>query len=247
MKNRYWLMVFIGIAIALSPLLGQLYTSYKQQQLLSGWEDILDDETDESIKQQYHSLQSLFGGEAYEAPEVIPEIEGLETVQFPNTSYEETSPGTVSVSSPSHPSGTREKKSKKTSSQEVMGVLRIAKLDVKVPIVNGVKADNLKVGVGYIPGTASIGEIGNTAIAGHRSYTFGKFFNRLDELDIGDKIEIYSNGQTYEYTVYKKHIVDPTDLSVLNRNDTDKVLTLITCHPIYIASHRLIVHAVIES
>ena len=124
-----------------------------------------------------------------------------------------------------------------------LGILVIDKINLEQPIFEGASQKNLKIGVGHMTETSAIGEIGNAAIAGHRSHTFGRFFNRLDELDINDQIIVEINKEKYQYTVFKKIIVEPSDISVLNRNKRDKVLTLITCHPLYTSSHRLIIHA----
>jgi LPXTG-site transpeptidase (sortase) family protein len=129
---------------------------------------------------------------------------------------------------------------------KIMGVLKIDKINLNLPILDGATALNMKIGAARIKGTGNIGEIGNIGLAGHRSHTYGRFFNRLDELDKGDKIYITTGDKTYEYTVYKKIIVLPSDTSVLNRNNKDKILTLVTCHPIYNSTHRLIIQAVLK-
>ena len=72
----------------------------------------------------------------------------------------------------------------------MLGLIEIKKIKVNLPIVEGVESSNLKAGIGHIPGSAGLGQLGNSALAGHRSYTFGNFFNRLDELQIGDIITI---------------------------------------------------------
>ncbi|QUH25707.1 sortase [Serpentinicella alkaliphila] len=68
-------------------------------------------------------------------------------------------------------------------------------------------------------------------------------FNRLEELEAGDKIVITTKGEKHEYTIYLKKFVEPTDLSVLNRNSKDRILSLITCDPINNPTHRIIIHA----
>ena len=126
---------------------------------------------------------------------------------------------------------------------KVLGRTQIPKIDEDLLLVEGVKKADLRLGTGHIPGTAMPGEIGNCAIAGHRNYTFGSYFNRLDELEIGDKVTIVYKKKNFTYEVYEKLVVLPEDTSVLNKNETDKILTLITCTPIRIATHRLIIHA----
>ncbi|MEK4508765.1 sortase [Paenibacillus sp. FSL K6-2524] len=68
-------------------------------------------------------------------------------------------------------------------------------------------------------------------------------FNRLNEVEVGDEIVIEMGKTSFNYIVYKISRVKPTDVSVLNRNKKDKILTLITCDPLVNPTHRLIVQA----
>lgn len=130
---------------------------------------------------------------------------------------------------------------------ELLGRLEIPKIQADMPVVQGASDTNLKSAAALLDGTSSIGSIGNAAIAAHRSYTYGRFFNRLNEVEVGDLIIVTTPEAVYTYKAYEIKIVEPTDLSVLNRNSRDKVITLITCDPIYVATHRLIVHGVMVS
>jgi len=126
----------------------------------------------------------------------------------------------------------------------LLGSLEIPAINAKMPVVQGASDANLKTAAALLDGTSPIGSIGNAAIAAHRSHTYGRFFNRLNEVKLGDTIHITTPEENFVYRVYEIKVVEPTDLSVLNRNNRDKVITLITCDPIYVASHRLIVHGV---
>lgn len=130
---------------------------------------------------------------------------------------------------------------------QVLGRMLIEKINVDIPIVEGASAENLEISLGHLPGSSLIGEIGNTAIAGHRSHSYGYYFNRLDEMDVNDVIIIDTGEKTYKYIVYEKKVVEPTDLSVLNRSKKHSILTLITCHPLYSSKQRLIVHAYLDA
>lgn len=88
--------------------------------------------------------------------------------------------------------------------------------------------------------------MGNCAIAGHRNYSFGLCFNRLNEVAVGDEITITTKEKDYIYTVTETKVVEPEEISVLDQTK-DTRLTLITCTPIYIASHRLIIIAKLET
>lgn len=124
---------------------------------------------------------------------------------------------------------------------EVMGIVSIPKMDINLMFVEGVTKQALKFAVGHMPGTAMPGEVGNCALAGHRSYTFGEYFNRLDEVEVGDEIQITRGKETYTYKVYESFLVEPTEVWVTEPIEDKKIVTLITCHPVVKATHRLIV------
>jgi len=130
--------------------------------------------------------------------------------------------------------------------------LIVNKLKVDAPIVfieSRVEKDvqeGLRTGVVHYAGTAKPGEIGNIFITGHSSnywWEMGNYnyvFSILDRLEIGDTATIYYNGLVWEYTVYEKKIVAPTDVAVLNQTSTP-TLTLTTCTPPGTSWKRLIV------
>lgn len=88
-----------------------------------------------------------------------------------------------------------------------VGILEIPKIDLVVPIVEGATQKSLKNAVGHIEGTGKLGEMNqNYCIAGHRSHTTGRFFNRLDELDVGDEFKIKTAAGEYNYLVFKRRL-----------------------------------------
>lgn len=124
-------------------------------------------------------------------------------------------------------------------------LLRIPKIDLEEAVKEGSTKSVLSSALGHIENTAFPGENGNCCIAGHRNYVFGKYFNRLDEVIVGDVIEIETKDNLYEYEVVSKEIVNPEEVSVLDYAD-GKNLTLITCTPFMVGTHRLIVHATMK-
>lgn len=133
--------------------------------------------------------------------------------------------------------------SKEEIQKRTTGVLLIPKIDVRMLIMDGVDDDTLRVAAGRLPYTDNFDEMGNCVLAAHRSYTFGKYLNRLNELKNGDKITVQTKDKTLNYTVYNSKIIEPDDFSIIEKNDTDKILTVFTCHPPGIGSHRLVVQA----
>lgn len=127
----------------------------------------------------------------------------------------------------------------------ILGILEIPKLNLRVAVKEGVTQETLRYSVGHFTGTALPGEAGNCAITGHRSYLWGEFFNRLDELGHGDKLILERKGVTYVYVVMDQLVVEPEEVWVLDQGE-DQALTLITCTPIRSGTHRLVVKAVLE-
>lgn len=124
------------------------------------------------------------------------------------------------------------KKDKELYLQDHMeGILNIDKIGLEMPILNGASKNNLKVAVSSIKGTGKPGEIGNYSIAGHRNRSFGSHFNRLDEIEKGDSIKVKTEKDNYNYIVSEKLLVKPEEVQVLKGNDTDREITLVTCHP----------------
>lgn len=126
-----------------------------------------------------------------------------------------------------------------------IGILIIPKIDLKAAIGEGTDMSTLRYAVGHFKGTAMPGENGNFALAGHRSYTFGQYFNRLDEIKTGDEILIETINGNYKYKVSNKKIVLPYQVDVLDTTK-DPTMTLVTCTPIRVATHRLIISARLE-
>ena len=115
----------------------------------------------------------------------------------------------------------------------------IPSIDVDAPIVNGVTWEDLKKGVGHLPGSANPGERGNMYLAAHNDI-FGEIFRYLDKLELGDEFVVYSGDQFHRYVVTSKRVIEPTDVSVMYPS-TEPIATLQTCYPYLVDTHRLVV------
>lgn len=125
-----------------------------------------------------------------------------------------------------------------------IGIIAIETIDLKLPIIEGVDGGKLKIAIGHIPGSALIGEVGNCIIVGHRNYTYGEMFNRMNEVDVGDIIKLaLVNGNVYEYKVCSTTVIEPGDDRLFEYDVGQRKLTLLTCTPIRKATHRLLVQA----
>jgi sortase A len=124
--------------------------------------------------------------------------------------------------------------------------LRIPKLKVEVLVVEGTTPAALRAGAGHYETSPLPGEPGNVAIAGHRT-TYGRPFNRMDELAEGDVVTLETPLAMHTYKAvgdFGGHgnpwVVPPTDFSVVAPDGVRSLLTLTTCHPKGSARQRLI-------
>lgn len=131
---------------------------------------------------------------------------------------------------------------------DAMAILEMPTLGVTKYVVAGVETADLKKGPGHYPYTPFPGELGNAAIAGHRT-TYGEPFRQLDELAPGDPIIVTDLlGRRFVYLVTEQRIVQPEDSWVVDTLDpTVATLTLTTCHPEFSARQRLIVFASLDT
>jgi len=120
--------------------------------------------------------------------------------------------------------------------------IEIPALSVDTIVVQGTSPSALRAGAGHYPNTPLPGQHGNVAIAGHRT-TYGRPFNRIDGLKVGDKIVLTTPVGRYTYAVSRPpFITSPFDWSIIAKSK-DPLLTLTTCHPKGSARQRLVVRA----
>lgn len=127
---------------------------------------------------------------------------------------------------------------------EPIATMRIPAIGLNWAVVEGVTVADLKDGPGHFRETVMPGQLGNSAIAGHRT-TNGNPFLELDELKPGALIEITTLVGTYTYKVTESLIVNPSEygLVIPTVDPTIATLVLVTCDPVYTARNRLIVKA----
>jgi sortase A len=124
---------------------------------------------------------------------------------------------------------------------DAMGRILMPSIGVSEVFVEGTDPGDLRTGPGHYEQTPLPGERGTVAIAGHRT-TYGAPFRDVDKLERGDRIELRMPYGRFVYRVERTRIVEPTETSVIDRVDHDR-LVLSACHPLYSAAQRIIVFA----
>jgi sortase A len=129
------------------------------------------------------------------------------------------------------------------TAEGVMGYIEIPKINVLLPIYHGVSSDVLSKGIGHLPETSLPvgGESTHAVLAGHSGMSNARLFTDLSKLSQGDVFYIHVYGQTLTYTVDQIKTVLPTDTSDLTISPGKDYVTLVTCTPIGVNSHRLLV------
>lgn len=126
----------------------------------------------------------------------------------------------------------------------VEGILTIPAIELNAPVLEGATPANLDKALGSISGLDEAGKMdGSYAIAGHQAHMFGKFFNRLNELEKGDRFQLKTVDETLDFEVFDIQIVKPEKVSVLNPRKGMALVSLITCYPENSNKFRLIVQA----
>ena len=126
---------------------------------------------------------------------------------------------------------------------EVMGVITIPKIDVELPIYHGTRESVLQIAVGHLEGSSLPvgGESTHAILSGHRGLPSANLFTDLDRMEIHDVFTITVLGQELIYEVDQIKIVEPGNTDYLQIEEGQDYVTLLTCTPYGINTHRLLV------
>jgi sortase A len=125
----------------------------------------------------------------------------------------------------------------------LMGRLKIPAINVDLPVSHGTSGEVLEHGVGHLEGTALPvgGESTHSVLTAHRGLATSELFTHLDQVQVDDTFTIEVFGEVLTYRVVDTRIVEPTDAESLLPVDGADLLTLVTCTPLGVNSHRILV------
>ena len=221
LKKRWGrILVFaIGFCICLYPLVGSLIQRVGQQSLLSTYEkeeEKIDTEPMESELEKAREYNSTL----YQTQGVYVGDEAASILS--DESYESLLNLTDSG---------------------IMGRIEIPKINVDLPIYHGTEDDVLSKGIGHFkPSSLPVGgKSTRSVLTGHRGLPSSKLFTRLDEMEEGDYFFIEVCNETLAYKVNEIIEIKPEELSQLQIEPDKDLVTLVTCTPYGINTHRLLV------
>ena len=130
------------------------------------------------------------------------------------------------------------------TTRESIALLAIPSIDVDVVVVNYMAYSDLETAVARMQNSAQIGAKGSAVIVGHRT-GFGSPFRHLDEVKVGDTVALtMRNGDVLDFNVTRNDVVSPSiDLSTYDNKSGNPQVILVTCHPEYSTTQRLVIVA----
>ncbi len=205
----------VGISIMLYPSVSNYINSKHQSKVISEYTEALATLTAEDYEQ------------FWEAAEAYNEELAQKVMDFDLTDEE-----MAEYNSILDPTGTG-----------VMGYLEIENIGVNLPIYHGTEESVLAIGIGHIPGTSfPTGTTStHTVLSGHRGLPSSKLLTDLDQMIVGDTFLLHIMDQTFAYQVDQINIVLPEETESLGIYEGEDYVTLVTCTPYGINSHRLLV------
>ena len=126
---------------------------------------------------------------------------------------------------------------------DALGYITIPKIDLNLPIYEGTGADVLTHGIGHLSETSYPlgGESTHSALSGHRGMAEAELFTNLDKLAQGDRFYLNILDEVLAYQVDQVLVVEPHQVEALDIVEGEDLCTLVTCTPMGINSHRLLV------
>ena len=129
------------------------------------------------------------------------------------------------------------------SQNGIMAYIEIPKISTYLPIYHNTLDEKMKKGIGHIKNTSLPigGKSTHSVLTGHTGISKAKLFTRLNELEVNDNFYIHVLERKLTYKIYNKKVVLPTELEDLQIVEGSDLITLVTCTPYGINTHRLLV------
>lgn len=210
----------IGVAIFFYPVIGNWLSTKDHYEVISKHNEVLAQMSDEEkAKEKEKAIKYNESLTERDIPIVDPFSEDAEEVTESRSYYNVLEIG------------------------ETMGTIEIPSIHVNLPIYHGISEKVLSQGIGHLSNSSfPVGGLGtHSALTGHRGLPSSKLFRDLDKLEINDVFYIHTLDETLAYKVDQIDVVLPTETNWLEIREDKDYVTLITCEPYMINTHRLLV------
>jgi sortase A len=213
----------VGFGLLMYPTFSNLWNEYRNSRLITKYSETVESMSDEDIENEWNEAAAY--NEQHRSNTIV------DAFSEENDDTELTSPYKDLLN---------------LSGDGVMGSIEIPKIDVNLAIYHGTGSDVLERGVGHVEGTSlPVGGSGtHCVLAGHRGLPSAKLFTDLDELEVGDIFYIHVLDRTLAYQVDQIKTVLPEDTEDIAIEEGKDYVTLLTCTPYGVNTHRLLVRGV---
>lgn len=208
------LLFWVGFLICIFPVISNIVERQRQADAVATYRQTMEKEDEKEIEEKWR--------QANEYNEMLFQAKGGIVEETEEKKYEEL----LNIQ------GT-----------DIMGSLEIPKIQVELPIYHGTEDEVLSNGIGHLEGTSLPigGENTHSVLTGHRGLPSSKLLVRLDEMKIGDLFFIHTYKEVMAYKVEEIMVVKPEDTAWMEIKGEKDLVSLVTCTPFGINSHRLIV------
>ena len=221
----FGLMFLIGFGILVYPTVADQWNTYRQSRLISSYERTISDMEPEDFSAEWEKAQAF--NDTLTQNSIYGDVFGEEDQELEDTDYWQV----LNV-----------------GGDGVMGYLSIPKINIKLSIYHGTSDEVLQTGVGHLNGTKLPigGENTHSVLAAHRGLPSARLFTDIDQLEKGDMFYIHVLDETLAYQVDQiLDMVDKDDHETLEKalqiEEGKDQVTLFTCTPYGVNSHRLLV------
>lgn len=215
------LIILIGLGVLMYPVISTQWNNRVQEQVAKQYEEQLSQKPVEEVNEALESAKA-YNRTQTDGPILDP---WLARISKDNAAYQEYEAQLSGVSA--------------------MSQLAIPSIDVRLPVYHGTGEDTLQKGLGHLFGTSLPvgGEGTHAVITGHTGLTTATLFDDLIDVQVGDAIYVSTFGERMKYQVRSTEVVLPDETDSLRAQPGKDLLTLVTCTPYGINTHRLLVHA----
>lgn len=224
----FGVMFLAGFGILSYPTISDQWNTYRQSRLISDYQETIQQMEPEDYSREWEAARAFNDG--FEKNNLYGDVFGISKEELTDTEYW----NILNV-----------------AGDGVMGYLSIPKINVRLAIYHGTQDDVLQTGVGHLSGTKLPigGEGTHSILAAHRGLPSARLFTDIDQLYRGDKFYIYMLDDTLAYEVDQiLPMVDKDDMAALEEAlqiiEGEDHVTLFTCTPYGVNSHRLLVRGV---
>ncbi|AZA10232.1 class C sortase [Corynebacterium pseudopelargi] len=216
------IIVLIGFAIVMYPVMGTWVRNVTQTKQAEAYTSRINDETTEEERAASLASAEEWNRNHAQGPVLDP---WLARVDESNLEYQEYL--------------------KELDLDDVMGRIIIPKIDSDLPIYHGTDEKTLGKGIGHLYGSSLPvgGEGSHSVLTGHTGLPNATLWDRLVDLDKGDSFTVYVAGRVMKYEIGERRVVLPTETNNLRPVEGEDLVTLITCTPYGVNSHRLVLTA----